>query len=56
MTTEKYGFIVDYLTGKTKTVEVPSITSATWHPRQAGRVLIGRSDGKVVLYDWKSNK
>ena len=55
MTTEKYGFIVDYLTGKVKTVEVPSITSATWHPRQAGRVLIGRSDGKVVLYDWKSN-
>ena len=56
MTTEKFGFIVDYLTGKTKTVEVPLITSAIWHPRQAGRLLIGRSDGKVVLYDWKNNK
>ena len=51
-----FGFVVDYLTGKSYNLNLTAITSAIWHPRQAGRLLLGRTDGFVVLYDTNAKK
>ena len=56
MTSQMFGFIVDYLTGKSYNLNLTAITSAIWHPRQAGRLLLGRTDGYVVLYDTNAKK
>ena len=56
LTTNGFVFKVDYLTGQSKKLDLGFVTSASWHPRQAGRVLVGKLDGKVQLIDTKSTK
>ena len=56
MTSQMYGFVVDYLTGQSLNLNLAAITAAIWHPRQAGKVLLGRTDGDVVLFDINTKK
>ena len=51
-----YLFEVNYLTGKSRRLDVTNISSAIWHPRQAGKILVGRHDGKAQLHDTRASK
>ncbi len=48
--------VINVDNGSIEEVNITGVTTARWHPRQAGFVLVGTVEGKVLLYNFEKKK
>ena len=48
--------VINVENGSIEEVNITCVTAARWHPRQAGFVLVGTLEGRVLLYNFEKKK
>lgn len=48
--------VINVDNGSIEEVNISDVTAARWHPRQAGFVLVGTIEGKILLYNFEKKK
>jgi hypothetical protein len=48
--------VINVENGSIEEVNITGVTAARWHPRQAGFVLVGTLEGRVLLYNFEKKK